>query len=239
MSKYIYFIISLLFCLPVTAQIRQIKGSGYILTQERKTDHFVNIDVSDHISVYIVQGTFSALTVEADNNLFPYIKTEVENNTLKIFVPDSIHIVKFTFMNVLIRLPEIHTLTAQQHSLINAVPQLWKSKAISLFASSGSKIHLATTATHLKVSAKTAATIELKGNCEQLEATLNNDSHLYARNLQVQKAALTLSNNSTADINVQQELQYDVKENSRLLYKGRPKLIASQSSPNSKVIQRR
>ena len=69
------------------AQKAGIKGSGYILTQERKTDLFHSIEVSDHISVYIVQGTFGSITVEADNNLFPYIKTEVKNNLLKYTFP--------------------------------------------------------------------------------------------------------------------------------------------------------
>lgn len=239
MIKYICFIFLWILFNPSFAQITSVKGSGYILTQERKTNLFNNIEVSSYISVYLVQGPFNSITVEADNNLFPYIITEVNNKTLHVYVPDSILIVKFSSMNILISLPEIQSLTARQHSLINASPQLWKIDKINLFASSGSKIHLATEAYNIKISAKTTAIIELKGTTQQLEATLNSASKLFAKNLKVQTASIYLNNSSKAEINVFQNLKYDVKGNSKLLYKGDPQITTNQLKINSKVIHKK
>ena len=78
-------ILGLIFWLPIYAETESIKGSGYTLTQERKTDSFYNIEVGNHISVYIVQGPFSSITVEADNNLFVLL-LKIAEKILKRFI---------------------------------------------------------------------------------------------------------------------------------------------------------
>lgn len=62
MSKHI--IISILLGLTFIGQAQNVitvKGSGYILTQQRKTAFFHSIEVSQNISVYIVPGEFHQL----------------------------------------------------------------------------------------------------------------------------------------------------------------------------------
>lgn len=145
MLRYIITMVLLIPALFGRAQeAKEIKGSGYILTEQREVDFFDRIEVSSKISVYIVQGEFQPITIEADNNLFPYIKTIVRNRTLKIYVPDTANIVKFNDMNVLISMPALTFLQARQASYIEASPQEWKVDDVVLQASSGSRIKLAT-----------------------------------------------------------------------------------------------
>ena len=61
-------------------------------------------------------GEMEPITVEADDNLFSYIKTTVKNKVLKIYIPDSVNIVKYASMNVLISMPTLGSLKASNHS---------------------------------------------------------------------------------------------------------------------------
>lgn len=240
MLKYIglFIILSLLSISPIRGQ-QNVRGSGYILTQQRETGFFHSIEVSRNISVFIVQGELQPVTIEADDNLFPYIKMVVRDNILKVYIPDTINIVRFTDMNVLISMPSISTLMARQFSTIDGSPQIWNAKNIELKASTGSRIKLATHASAIKISAQTSAIIELKGKCEQLEAELKTAARLYARNLETDKAQLQLATGAKAEVKVNGAIDYNLSGNARLEIRGNPTVIKSEVNSGSKIIRDR
>ena len=216
---------------------QKIKGSGYVLTQERETDYFNSITVSNRISVYIVQGELQPITVEADNNLFPYVKTVVRNRTLKIYISDTVDIVRFADMNVLISMPELSTLTARQSSYIDGFSQHWKTDQVTLRAGSDSRIKLATESNTIIVDGKSSSLIELKGKTNQLTATLKTGTKLIARELKTNDATLHLGTDSKAEVRVREQIAYDLSGYSRLIIKGNPRVTQSEVNSGSKVIR--
>jgi hypothetical protein len=64
--------------------LRVIEGSGQIETESRPVSGFDAVNFSGSGELVITQGNTEALTVEADDNLLPYIKTEVRNGELFI-----------------------------------------------------------------------------------------------------------------------------------------------------------
>ena len=134
----------LVFYLTISAVWGQknVKGSGYVLTQQRETADFTSIEISRGIDVAIVRGEMEPITVEADDNLFSYIKTTVKNKVLKIYIPDSVNIVKYASMNVLISMPTLGSLKASNHSRIDAWPQIWNLRTIRLEATTGGQIRI-------------------------------------------------------------------------------------------------
>lgn len=224
------------FFLYSQSEPKNIKGSGYVLTQQRETAYFNSIEVSQNISVYIVQGALQPITVEADNNLFDYIKTVVRNRVLKIYISDTVNIVKFADMNVLISMPTLSYLSANRNSYIDGSPQNWKVSTIYLDARTGSHIKLHTTATNIKVSAHTSATLELKGETSFLEADLNTASRLYAKKLDTQDAQLILATDARAEVNVHHTISYDLSGNAQLIIHGKPLVKKAQLNSRGKVV---
>lgn len=235
MGKIICIIVLILWTTASLQGQQKIKGSGYVLTQQREVAYFNSITVSSQISVYIVQGEFQPITVEADNNLFPYIKTVVRNKTLKIYVPDTVNITRFADMNVLISMPHLSTLIARQSSYIDGSPQKWETEEVTLKAASGSRIKLATDATTITVDGKTSATVELKGKTDMLTTELTTGAKLIARELETEKADLELATRARAEVRVNQQIAYDLSGNARLVIKGDPKVLKAEVNSGSKV----
>lgn len=219
-----------------TQNVQDIKGSGYILTQQRETAYFNSIEVAGKISVYIVQGEFQPITVEADNNLFSCIKTIVRNQTLKIYIPDTINIVKFGSMNVLISMPSVNVLQARQFSYINAFPQMWDAQNIQLIANSESRIKLAVRCLSISIDAKTSSIIELKGSAENSNIQLKTAASLYARDFETQKTEIELTTGARAEIRVNKEIEYSLCANAKLIVRGNPQVMKSDIDPGSKII---
>lgn len=224
--------------LPAIAQHR-VKGSGYILTQQRETEFFNSIEVADGIHVFIVPGELQPITIEADDNLFPYIKTVIRNRVLKIYIPDTVDIVKYTDMNVLISMPVLQTLKASTGSKIDASPQVWKSDSILLRVRTGGYIKLHTRSVYLDLEARTSGYIELKGNSQRLLADLKTGARLSARNFQASDAILELATGSRADLKVTGQVSYCLCGNARLILRGNPKILKSELSSGSKVFRER
>jgi hypothetical protein len=61
------------------------RGSGNVITQTREVSGFDAVNVEYPAQVLIKQGNTESLKIEAEDNLLPNLKTQVENGTLEIF----------------------------------------------------------------------------------------------------------------------------------------------------------
>jgi hypothetical protein len=69
-----------------------IQGSGNIITEERAVSDFERVSLGGFGDVFITQGEQESLTVEADDNLMPYIETSVKDGTLVLrFIGEAEH----------------------------------------------------------------------------------------------------------------------------------------------------
>ena len=220
----------LVFYLTISAVWGQknVKGSGYVLTQQRETADFTSIEISRGIDVAIVRGEMEPITVEADDNLFSYIKTTVKNKVLKIYIPDSVNIVKYASMNVLISMPTLGSLKASNHSRIDAWPQIWNLRTIRLEATTGGQIRIRLKAEDIQAEARTSGILEI---------ILKTAARLEARELETQNADIQLSIGAKAEIQVNQRLTYDLYGHSRLVIKGNPQIENSHNYSGSRIIK--
>jgi len=60
------------------------RGSGNVITESRSVSNFQKVDLAGIGELNITIGDTESLTIEADDNLMPLIKTSVENGTLSI-----------------------------------------------------------------------------------------------------------------------------------------------------------
>jgi hypothetical protein len=67
-----------------------IRGSGNVVAADRPVNDFNRISLTGAGDVIITQGDEESLTVETDENLMRYIKTEVKNGTLVLGFTDEV-----------------------------------------------------------------------------------------------------------------------------------------------------
>lgn len=70
-------------CVPGTMLV---VGSGRVATETRAVSNFDAVSLSGVGDLTITQGETEGLVVEAEDNLMPYLKTEVRNGTLAIYI---------------------------------------------------------------------------------------------------------------------------------------------------------
>ena len=87
MKKVGLILLGILMAGVVSAGVKKIKGTGYLVVHDRQAEQpFTRVSVQQSITLYISQGKTEGITVEADDNIIPYIKTEIKNGQLNIFL---------------------------------------------------------------------------------------------------------------------------------------------------------
>ena len=189
-----------------------IKGSGNVLTEKRSVADFKAIEVGGVFDVEVVAQKEFGVEIEADDNLLPYIKTEVRGGTLEI--SNEKRLSTKSRIRVRISAPDIERLQvsgASKLSLSNV-----KNDSLTVDASGASKVSVA-------------------GETRNLDVELSGASKLDAENLKAENVDVDGSGASSAGVNVSGDLKADLSGASKVTYTGNPRNLQKSTSGASSV----
>lgn len=189
-----------------------VQGSGTIKSEQRNVSGFTKIDAGGAVRMEIVTQGDYAFTIEADDNLLQFVRTEVNGDTLKIYTKGKTS--SKTGVKVKISMPALDGLSVSGAS--SAVVSAVKSDSINLEASGASKI-------------------KIDGQAENLTVDASGASGIDAENLRVENGAVSASGASNATISAANRLEADASGASTIYYTGEPKNLVPKSSGASSV----
>jgi hypothetical protein len=192
--------------------VRGVKGSGNISTETRDIKDFRSIDVSGVFNVEIVAQKDFSVQVEADDNLIPLIKTEVNDGVLEISTEKRVK--SSTRMTIRISAPDIEKIEASGATVVSLADL--KNSGLTIDTSGASKIKLA-------------------GETSDLNVDVSGASKIDAENLQAIDAVVDASGASRVLVNVSRELRADCSGASSVIYSGTPSNIQKKTSGASSI----
>jgi len=180
----------------------KIKGSGKIATEERKIKGtFEKISSQTRIDVEIEQADNYEIIVEADDNIIPYMLTEISGGKLKIYF-DEVTITGFKQAKVYVKLPKISELKSSSSATIRTQKSI-KSENLKLDASSSGDILLTEViANSVNIDTSSSSTVEIeKVDTKSLDIKSSSASDVKIKHIETPK--INLSASSSSDITLQ------------------------------------
>lgn len=196
-------------------ELKDIKGSGNVKTEPRSLSGFKEIKAANAVNLEITVQKDFAVTVEADDNLLPYVTTEVSGGVLKISTDDIIS--TKTKVNVKISMPELTDLDVSGASTANIT---------------GTKTD------SLKLNASGASKIKIDGEVKSVEAIASGASGIDAEKLKTENARTDASGASTITVSPNGNLEANASGASGVIYTSDPKNIKQNSSDVSSIIKK-
>lgn len=228
----------LLFAVSGWAKDKRVTGTGYVLMSQRPSDvRFEKISVQQGITLYVTLDKTATISVESDDNILPYIKTEIKNNQLSVFIEPGIRIRRYTVMNVLVTLPRLVRLEAASAARIEG-SSLLQVDQLEVMASGASNMKLEVKGNELKVEASGASRLELKGDVKQLDLNLSTAAYLKAWDLLTDTCNADVSDAAKGEIYVRQRLDAEISSSGLLLYDGNP-IVSRNLSSGGSLVKRR
>lgn len=197
-----------------------IRGSGVITTEIRPVSGFDRVSLHGSGKLTLIQGDEEGLTVEADDNLLPYIKSEVRNQHL-VVGPENVSISPSQDINYVLHLKHLKSLKLSGSFEVEAESLV--TDELDLGISGAGKVvigRLEADATGLTISGSGEAT--LAGEVVRQSLRISGSGDYQAGDLRSQVADVRISGSGSANVWVTEQLDATISGSGSVNYRGQP-----------------
>lgn len=207
-----------------------VDGNGNVIKETREVKSFSAIHVGGAFNIILTQGDTESLTVEADENLQPIIRTQVRENTLEISSEENIRNSKA--LNIYINFRDLDKMDISGACDISGTSPL-RFDRLNFEASGASEIDLELTANFLLCDFSGASEINFSGQAGECEIEVSGASEISAYDLVVEELELRASGASDAKVHATKSLKVTTSAASSVRYMGDPVVDSNISGAGS------
>ena len=139
-----------------------MRGSGNIIKETRQLSEINSMSVSGAIKVDVKNGAVPSLTIEVDDNIMPYVITNVSDKNLSIKIK-GINNLRNATIKVYLVVPTITKVTSSASAEVRSDEIIKNTDKLSFKASSGSVINVHVDAPSVFADASSGADIIVSG----------------------------------------------------------------------------
>jgi hypothetical protein len=211
-----------------------IRGSGKVTTEKRDVSDFDEVSLSGSGNLVITRTGTESLTIEAEDNVIPYLKTEVSGHRLVIGTTDNVSLQTTRPITYTLTVKALEALSLSGSGNISAsgVPDLGEvhvSGSGNMFISG---IHTDKLTTRISGSGD----VNAAGKAGSQEVRISGSGNYRAEGLESKEARLEVSGSGRAAINARDKLDARISGSGYIEYAGDP--TVSQSITGSGRLRR-
>jgi hypothetical protein len=227
MKKTIQLVVlgTLLFATTSNAQWsskNKIKGNGKIITENRTTAGYDEINISGFFDVVLVSGKEGAITIQGEENLLPYVKVEVEGNILKIHTEKNVNISSNKGIVLTVPFEQISFVSLSGSGDLKSKSTIVGSSFKAKLSGSGD-LTLDVKTTNFEANLSGSGDVVLTGNSDSFTSKISGSGDVDAVNLVTKNSNLTVSGSGDMKVNCNESLYARVSGSGNIAYKGNPK----------------
>jgi hypothetical protein len=210
-----------------------ITGSGNVITETRAVgDGFKEVEVGSGIEVVIEQAATPSITVEADDNVMPHIKTTVSGG--KLVISSDVSNYSNVTKKVAVRMPAVSRVESGSGSSVSSA-NILKSGDLRLKSSSGSSMNLQVEADNLSAETDSGSSMDLQGKAITMATESSSGSTLNAAGLLANDVRAKASSGSTNKVHAIVKLDAKASTGGSIENDGTPKELRKAESTGGSV----
>lgn len=198
------------------------QGSGHVITESRKVSGFDKVVINGIGDLTLVQGSQESLEIDAEDNVLPHIKTEVNNGTLNIGFDNKV-IVPTKPVKFRLNVRDIHSLQTQGVSNIQS--EQIKTDRLDIGIGGTGNINIQNlTANALTVNVSGAGNFTGVGQADSQGINLSGAGNYNGENLKSKTANITISGLGRVTTWVTDTLNVTISGTGSVDYYGNPQV---------------
>ena len=216
---------------------KKIKGNGNLITETRKTSDYDKITSAGSFNIVLIAGNEGNLTISADENLMPYILTEVNEGKLKVGFKKGYSYNTRNPINITVPFEDINSLTLSGSGNFTSEDPI-KSDMLDVKISGSGNMDLTLDTKEMSSIISGSGDIKLNGNTNHFNCKTSGSGNVHAYNLMANDVTALISGSGNSDVNVSNHLDAKVSGSGNINYKGNPKTIDTKSSGSGNIRNR-
>jgi hypothetical protein len=234
-GSLVFFLVASACGFNVNLSSDSITGSGKRITETREVSGFDEVVLAGSGELYIEQGPKEALSVEVDDNVMKYVKTEVKGNSLVLGFKDNV--------SVSLGQPIIFRLTVRDITSVTlagsgkvAAKALETDKLTINLPGSGEMAFDKVDTTTLHVTIAGSGNIKVAGGtADSEEINMLGSGDFDARSFQVKDASATIAGSGNIDVRASGKLTAKVLGSGNIRYYGSPATIDMDTAGSGNI----
>lgn len=201
----------------------KIKGNGNQKTETRTTAEYDEIKLQGYFDIDLVAGKEGSISIQAEENLMPYIKVEVEGNVLKIYQEKNKNLQSSKGNKILITVPfdKISAVGLSGSGDINTKNSIKADKFIATLSGSGD-LNLEIEANDIEARLSGSGDVRLIGKSDKLNIKLSGSGDVSATSLIAKNVDVAISGSGDIQVNCSGSLYARVSGSGNIIYTGEP-----------------
>lgn len=242
LQKTVFTIILLTFTFSINAQSwfgnsKKIKGNGNVISVNRTTDSFNGVAAGGSFDVVLVKGKEGKITIEGEENIIPYIETEVSGGTLKIKYKKNTNIRTTKRLTVTVSFKDIESVALGGSGNITSKETI-KANDFSVSLGGSGNIDLKIDSDTVSTNIGGSGNIDLKGNTNELKCSIAGSGSIRAYDLITDELNATIAGSGSIKTTVKNKINAKLVGSGSVYYKGNPKHIDSKSVGSGSIVER-
>jgi len=220
--------VALLLAISINAQWgKRIKGNGKEVTINRTVGDYDAIAVAGWFDVDLVSGNEGELTLNGEENLLEYIKTEVKDGKLVVKIEKGVNLKSSNWnsgINVTIPVESVNMVSLSGSGDVVGKTVLKANNFETKISGSGD-ITLEIEANDVQASLSGSGDINLSGKAAYFEVSVSGSGDIKAYNLEAEHVEAQVSGSADIKVTANQMLKARVSGSGDITYRGNPTKI--------------
>jgi hypothetical protein len=202
-----------------------VRGSGNVVSEVRQVKGFDAVTLAGSGDVYVTQGDQEGIKIEAEDNVMPYLKTELHGSTLTIYLDTKNgEIVQPTRpMRFYVSIKQVNALTVSGSGSMTSEAITSKSLDLTITGSGETNIKNIK-ADHLSTSISGSGTCSLNGEAASESLTITGSGSCSTNDLASQDVRINVSGSGKAQVMAANTLDVVITGSGEVVYSGSPKV---------------
>ena len=241
MKKLLITSFVLLFTLSASAQWwgkgERIKGNGNLKTEKRKTTDYDGVSVGGSFDVLLVKGKEGNIKIEGEENILPYIITEVKNGNLEVKVKKGYNIKTTSKLVVTVPVKEIEKVSLGGSGNVKGSLTL-KSENLKLSLAGSGNMDLDVDTKNLKTSVAGSGDIKVSGETDNMKCSIAGSGNIKGYELQANSVKASIAGSGNISASVKNEINASIAGSGNIYYKGNPPKVKSSTAGSGSIRSR-
>ncbi len=216
---------------------KKIRGNGNIITKTRTTSDYDGIAVGGSFEVILVKGKEGEISIKGEENIIPYIITEVKRGILKIRYKKNINVRSTRKLTITVPFKDIDKISLGGSGKIIS-KNLIKTDDLSVNIGGSGDIILQLETQNISTAIGGSGNIELSGKTDAIKCSIAGSGDVKAYELTSHSAKASIAGSGNVRITVTNKIKASIVGSGNIYYKGNPKHINSRSIGSGDVIDR-
>ncbi|HSV12076.1 MAG TPA: head GIN domain-containing protein [Hanamia sp.] len=203
------------------ASCASVSGNGTIRDENRDLAEIQTVKTSGSINVEIKDGNEYSMIVENDENLIPYVITDVNDGVLNIHYKNGYSVMN-DHAKVIVTAPGLNKLVTSGSGDINSDGTIKSSQQLEINTSGSGDVNASVDAPSVKVTGSGSGNISLSGRTKNFDCKISGSGDVKCADLKSENTVIRVSGSSDVHVFASVSLKVNVSGSGDVTYSGNP-----------------